>query len=54
MAIELSVVIEADGTTVLLTGTENMYRSFGKFASTNVRDALKKLIANGLFDDEIK
>ena len=53
-AIELSVVIDADGTTVLLIGTENMYRSFMVFASTNVSEALKKLIANGLFDDEMK
>ena len=54
MAIELSVVIEADGMTVLLIEMENMYRSFGEFASTNFSETLTKLIANGLFDDEIK
>ena len=53
LAIELSVVIEAEGTTILLMGTEKVYRSFAVPLSTIVRGTSAKLIANGLSVEEI-
>ena len=53
LAIELSVVIEAEGITTLLLGTENIYRSFSVPLSATVRDTSAKLIANGLSVEEI-
>ena len=53
VAIELSVVIEAEGITTLLFGTENTYRSFAVPLSAIVRGTSAKLIANGLSVEEM-
>ena len=53
MAIVLSVVIEVEGITTLLFGTENVYCSVGVPLSVIVRGTSAKLIANGLSVEEI-
>jgi len=53
-AMVLSAVIDIDGTTTLLMGMMNVYRSLGVFASIRFSEALSKLMAKGFFVEEMR